>query len=74
MSRRLIVAALPYLGAEERLRREGLSGLTDPFVLAGQDGGALRVVSLNPAAEAAGLAQGMTLADARAVVPSWGRR
>ncbi|MEL6774632.1 MAG: DNA polymerase Y family protein, partial [Pseudomonadota bacterium] len=70
MSRRLIVAALPYLGAEERLRREGLSGLTDPFVLAGQDGGALRVVSLNPAAEAAGLAQGMTLADARAVVPS----
>ncbi|MEL6197358.1 MAG: DNA polymerase Y family protein [Pseudomonadota bacterium] len=70
MRRRLIVVALPHLAAEERLRREGLTGLTAPFALAGQEGGALRLVSMTAAGAAAGLAHGMTLADARAILPS----
>ncbi|MEM7499540.1 MAG: DNA polymerase Y family protein [Pseudomonadota bacterium] len=70
VTRRVIAIALPHLGAEHRLRREGLTGLTRPFALAGQEGGALRLVSLNAAARAAGLGPGMGLADARAICPS----
>ncbi|MEL6769076.1 MAG: DNA polymerase Y family protein, partial [Pseudomonadota bacterium] len=69
MGRRIIVVALPHLGAEHRLRREGLTGLTRPFAVAGQEGGALRLVSLNPAAGDAGLSPGMGLSDARAICP-----
>ncbi|MEM9764055.1 MAG: DNA polymerase Y family protein [Pseudomonadota bacterium] len=69
MGRRIIVVALPHLAAEHRLRREGLTGLTRPFAVAGQEEGALRLVSLNPAAGEAGLSPGMGLSDARAICP-----
>ncbi|MEM6355663.1 MAG: DNA polymerase Y family protein, partial [Pseudomonadota bacterium] len=70
MGRRIIVVALPHLAAEHRLRREGLTGLTRPFALAGQEAGALRVVSLNAAGMEAGLSVGMGLSDARAICPA----
>ncbi|MEM6676309.1 MAG: DNA polymerase Y family protein [Pseudomonadota bacterium] len=69
MAKRIIVIALPYLAAEHHLRREGLTGLTRPFAIAAQEGGALRLVSLNPAAQAAGLGPGIGVSDARAVCP-----
>ncbi len=69
MSRRILAAALPHLAAEARLRREGQAGFPGPFAVAGQGGGALRLVSVNPAAAAAGLAPGQGLADARAICP-----
>ncbi|MEO1317396.1 MAG: hypothetical protein AAFW01_12555, partial [Pseudomonadota bacterium] len=70
MGRRIIVVALPHLAAEHRLRREGLTGLTRPFALAGQEAGALRVVSLNAAGMEAGLSVGMGISDARAICPA----
>ncbi|MEO1468534.1 MAG: DNA polymerase Y family protein [Pseudomonadota bacterium] len=74
MPRRIIVAALPHLAAEHRLRAEGLTGLAAPFALAHPMGGALRVASTNLAATAAGIAPGMGLADARALVPDLATR
>ncbi|MEM7498997.1 MAG: DNA polymerase Y family protein [Pseudomonadota bacterium] len=69
MARRIIVVSLPYLAAEHLLRREGLTGLARPFGVAAQERGALRLVSLNAAGEAAGLAPGIGLSDARALCP-----
>jgi len=70
VSRRIIAVALPHLAAEARLRREGQAGFPRPFVITGQEGGALRLTSVNPAAAAAGLAPGLGLADARAICPA----
>ncbi len=67
--RRILAAALPHLAAEARLRRDGQAGFPRPFALAGPEGGALRLASVNPAAAAAGLAPGQGLADARAICP-----
>jgi len=67
--RRFISVALPHLGAEHGLRREGLRGAGRPFAIAGAEGGALRLVSVSRAAAAAGLGPGMGLADARAICP-----
>ncbi|MEM6973191.1 MAG: DNA polymerase Y family protein [Pseudomonadota bacterium] len=69
MPRRLIVAALPYLAAEHALRREGLTGLVEPFALIEAQGSARRVVSTNARAAELGLMAGIGLADARALVP-----
>ncbi|MEM9782901.1 MAG: hypothetical protein AAF899_10525, partial [Pseudomonadota bacterium] len=69
MPRRLIVAALPHLAAEHALRRDGLTGLTEPFALVHAAAGTLRIASTNAAAAALGIAPGMGLADARALVP-----
>ena len=67
MSRRIIAVALPHLAAEARLRREGQTGFPRPFAIAakatGQGGGALRLISVNPAAAALDLAPGLGLAD-----------
>jgi protein ImuB len=70
MARRIIAVALPHLAAEARLRREGQAGFPRPFAIAGQEGGALRLASVNPAAAALGLAPGLGLADARAICPT----
>ncbi len=70
MARRIIAVALPHLAAEARLRREGQAGLPQPFAIAAQEGGALRLASVNPAAAALGLAPGLALADARAICPA----
>ena len=70
MARRIIAVALPHLAAEARLRREGQAGFPHPFAIAEQQGGALRLTSVNPAAAALGLAPGLGLADARAICPA----
>jgi len=74
VSRRIIAVALPHLAAEARLRCEGQAGFPRPFAIVaqatGQGGGALRLVSVNPAAAALGLAPGLGLADARAICPA----
>ncbi len=70
MARRIIAVALPHLAAEARLRREGQAGLPHPFAIAEQQGGALRLTSVNPAAATLGLAPGLGLADARAICPT----
>ncbi|MHA1527928.1 MAG: Y-family DNA polymerase, partial [Alphaproteobacteria bacterium] len=70
MPRRIIAVALPHLAAEARLRREGQAGFPRPFAIVGQEGGALRLASVNPAAAALGLAPGLGLADARALCPA----
>ena len=71
--RRYLALWFPFLAAE-RLRRLGLptrSGGPDerPLVLVETVRGALRLVAVDPAALALGLAPGITLADARARVP-----
>ncbi|MHA1569506.1 MAG: Y-family DNA polymerase, partial [Alphaproteobacteria bacterium] len=68
--RRIIAVALPHLAAEARLRHEGQAGFPRPFAIVAPEGGALRLVSLNPAAAALGLAPGLGLADARAICPA----
>ena len=70
MTRRIIAVALPHLAAEAQLRREGQAGFPRPFAIVAQEGGALRLVSVNPAAAALGLAPGLGLADARAICPA----
>lgn len=70
MARRIIAVALPHLAAEARLRHEGQVGFTLPFAIAGQEGGALRLTSVNSAAVAQGLSPGLGLADARAICPT----
>ena len=69
MPRRIIAVALPHLAAEAALRREGQAGLPSPFAVVERARGALRLVSVNPAAARAGLAPGLGLADARAICP-----
>lgn len=69
MPRRIAVAALPHLAAEAALRQEGRTALAHPFAVVERLRGALRLVSVNPAAAAAGLAPGLGLADARALCP-----
>jgi protein ImuB len=69
MPRRIIAVALPWLVAEHRLRAEGQAGLATPFAVAGQVGGALRLIGVNRTGAAAGLSPGMALSDARAICP-----
>ncbi|MEM7178775.1 MAG: DNA polymerase Y family protein [Pseudomonadota bacterium] len=65
----MLAIALPHLAAEARLRHEGNPGLPAPFAIAGAVKNALCLVSVSPAAQAAGLHPGQTLADARAICP-----
>ena len=66
--RRILSVWLPRFAAEWRLRR--LGSVEAPFAVVGEIGGALRIRSLNAAAEAAGLAREMGLSDARAISPA----
>jgi protein ImuB len=70
--KRVISLWFPYW-ASERLARRRRHGSTSPegapLVLYETTNGGLRLTAVNPAAAAAGLAPGLTLADARALVP-----
>ena len=67
MPRRIVSLWLPRLAAERMARRAG--GIDAPFAVAAEEKGALSLISLNRAAEDAGLARLMALTDARAVRP-----
>jgi protein ImuB len=67
-SRRYLALFFPYLPAE-RLCRTAPRPPDAPLVFAEKLRGALRIASVDQAAQAAGLAAGMPLADARARVP-----
>ncbi len=66
MPRRILALWLPRFGADLSLRRAPVAG---PFALVTRARGADRLEGLNPEAAARGLAPGMGLADARALVP-----
>jgi len=67
VDRRIAAVWLPHLGAERALRALAPGGA--PVATATASGGAVRLASVDAAAQAAGLAAGMTLADARALRP-----
>jgi protein ImuB len=67
-SRRYLALFFPYLPAE-RLCRTAPRPPDAPLVFTEKIRGALRIASVDPAAQAVGLAVGMPLADARARVP-----
>lgn len=66
--KRIVSLWLPRFAAEWRLRGIGEIGEA-PFTIIGEVSGATRIASLNAAAEAQGLARGMSLSDARAMAP-----
>lgn len=66
MPRRLLSLWLPRFGSDLSLRRNPVAG---PFALVTRSRGADRLAGLSAEAEARGLARGMGLADARALVP-----
>ena len=70
-AKRIISLWLPRFAAEWRLRgMGGGAGPGDaPFAIVGETSGAVRLTSVNAGAEAAGLAKGMSLSDARAIAP-----
>lgn len=65
--RRLLCLWFPRLASDRALRGRGWGGA--PFAVVARVGAADRLACLNPAAQARGLARGMTLADARALCP-----
>jgi protein ImuB len=67
MRRRILSLWLPRLAAERTLRRMG--GAAEPFAVVAEEANALRLVSVDGAAAAIGLAPGMALTDARAIHP-----
>ncbi|MGY6536587.1 MAG: Y-family DNA polymerase [Pararhodobacter sp.] len=67
MARRILSLWLPRLASEHALRR--LGGLDGAFAVVARQGGADRLVCLNPAAQAGGLRPGQPLAEARALTP-----
>jgi len=73
--RRYLILWLPYWAAERWLRafhRRTAEPLPGPFALIGADQGGIRLTALNEAARRIGLSAGMTLADARALLPDLG--
>jgi protein ImuB len=71
-ARRVLCLWLPRLAAERALRRAGLDRHGPepaPFAVVEETASALRLVSVDAAAEALGLGPGLTLADARARHP-----
>lgn len=73
MGRRVICVWFPALPVN-RLMRKGLATADAPLAVLREEKNALRLVSLTPAAQAAGLVPGMSLADARAVLPDLATR
>ncbi|SFH77002.1 Y-family DNA polymerase [Albimonas pacifica] len=78
-SRRILCLWLPRLAAERELRRPASAHLRlgeaeAAFAVAEEGPAGLRLISCNAAAEAAGLAPGMGLADARAIHPALATR
>ena len=69
MQRRVLSLWFPHLAAERALRRENAHDPARPFAVVGMRKSALRLCSLNAAAQSQGLKSGMALADARAILP-----
>lgn len=69
MMLRVLSVWFPHLAAEQIMRRQISFDPTCPFVVVGMQKSALRLCSLNAAAEAKGLTTGMALTDARAILP-----
>ena len=67
MRRRVVCVWLPHLAAERVLKN--LPDRDRPFGIVSEVSGGLRLCSLNTVARQAGLTCGMSLADARAIVP-----
>ncbi|MBC2836277.1 DNA polymerase Y family protein [Paragemmobacter straminiformis] len=67
--RRLLSIWFPRMGVEQALRRRPVA-LPEPFAVVADRNGAQVLHSLNPEAEAAGLSQGQSLRDARAICPA----
>jgi protein ImuB len=67
-ARRILSVWFPRLAAERWLRRAPELAAA-PFAVVAAENGALRLSSLGPVAEAAGLRRGTGLADARAILP-----
>ncbi|MGB0508323.1 MAG: DNA polymerase Y family protein, partial [Pikeienuella sp.] len=67
-AKRIVSLWLPRFAAEWRLRREG--NCDEPFAIVSEQANALCLASLNVAAEQAGLGRGMSLADARSIIPN----
>jgi protein ImuB len=66
--RRIVSVWLPFLSTD-RVALHGASGETaPPCVLVASERGALRLVAVDPAAQRLGLAPGVALADARALI------
>lgn len=59
----------PHLAAERALRSDDNRNPARPFAVVGMRKSALRLCSINAAADACGLSVGMALADARAILP-----
>jgi len=59
----------PHLAAERVLRSQSGRDPTQPFAVVGMRKSALRLCSINAAAQMQGLAIGMALTDARAIMP-----
>lgn len=73
--KRVISLWFPYWASERQARRRrhnATSPEAAPLVLYEVTNGGLRVTAVNPAAAATGLGPGLTLADARALVPGLG--
>jgi protein ImuB len=64
--RRILALWFPYLATDRLTARQPSKA---PLVVAAKDANALRLAAVSPEAEAIGLARGMALADARAMVP-----
>jgi protein ImuB len=64
-ARRIAALWFPYLPTDRIAKRQ----LDKPLVVAAKDANTLRIYAANPAAEHLGLARGMALADARAILP-----
>ncbi|MEJ1991968.1 MAG: DNA polymerase Y family protein, partial [Maritimibacter sp.] len=65
-TRRIVSMWFPRLASDRALRLRPIDG---PFALTLKESNAERLYCLNPAAEALGLSQGMSFADARAFCP-----
>jgi protein ImuB len=70
-TRRYLALALPFLPVERLRRLNGSDTPADqPLVLVARQAGGLRLVALSPQALAAGLRPGMSLSEARALLPA----
>lgn len=67
MKRRIVSLWFPKLATDRTLRRHGLESAARPLAATVESGSRILLAGINRAAEEAGLAPGMTLADARAV-------
>lgn len=68
--RRIAALWFPFLSTDRLKRQRKEGSLKEPLVVAGKEKGALKLVAVDPEAARLGLRAGMTLADARAMLPA----